>query len=88
MAQRLQWLWPGAEGGGAGRGRLAVLTDLLREGWELVDVLAGVLAVGDAEAELEVERLEEPLAEVMPLNHAKVVNGSVAHGELNPVAKE
>ena len=39
---------------------------------ELVDVLAGVLAVGDAEAEVEVEGLEVAIPEEVALDHSEV----------------
>lgn len=60
------------------------LTDFLGQGGELVDVLARVFAAGHAEAELKVEALEQLIAEVVPLNHAEVVDGCVAHRELHP----
>lgn len=59
------------------------LTDLLRQRWELVDVLAGVLAARHAEAKLEIEALEQLIAKVMSLNHAEVVDGRVPHCELH-----
>ena len=62
---------------------IGIRTDLIGEGWELVDVLAGVLAAGDAEAKLKVEALQELLPEVVPLNHAEVIDGDVTHGELD-----
>lgn len=46
-------------------------------------MLAGVLAAGDAEAKLKVEALQELLPEVVPLNHAEVIDGNVAHCELH-----
>ena len=39
---------------------------------ELVDVLAGVLAVGDAEAKVEVEGLEVAIPEEVALDHSEV----------------
>ena len=59
------------------------LTDVLGQRWELVDVLARVLAAGHAEAELKVKALEQLIAEVVSLNHAEVVDGCVSHCELN-----
>lgn len=41
--------------GGAGE---RALTELLREGREFIDVLAGVLAAGDTETKLKVEALQ------------------------------
>lgn len=46
-------------------------------------MFARVAAVGDAEAEVEVEALEQPSLEVVPLDHAEAVDGSVAHRELH-----
>lgn len=46
-------------------------------------MLAGVLAARDAEAEFEVKALEQLISEVMPLDHAEVVDGDVAHCELD-----
>lgn len=62
---------------------LHVLTDLLWKWWELVDMLAGVLTAGDAEAELKVEALQQLISEVMPLNHAEVIDRNVTHCELD-----
>ena len=59
-------------------------TQLLGESREVVDVLAGVLAAGDAEAKVEVEAFEQLVAEVVPLNHAEVVDRLVSHCELHP----
>lgn len=47
-------------------------------------MLAGVLAAGDAEAKVEVEAFEQLVAEVVPLNHAEVVDRLVSHCELHP----
>lgn len=70
------------------RGCLVTLTDLLRQGGELVDVLARVLAARHAEAELKVEALEQLIAEVVSLNHAEVVDGRVAHSEFHSAGKQ
>lgn len=59
------------------------LTEVVGKLRELVDVFARVAAVGDAEAEVEVEALEQPSLEVVPLDHAEAVDGSVAHRELH-----
>lgn len=59
-------------------------TQLLRERGEVVDVFAGVLAAGDAEAKVEVKTFEELVAKVVPLNHAEVVDRLVSHCELHP----
>lgn len=50
------------------------LTEILRQLWKLVDVLARVLAVRYAEAELEVEAFEQAVAKEVSLNHAKIVH--------------
>ena len=63
--------------------RSTALTQGLGQLRELVDVFAGVAAVGDAEAEVEVEALQEMLAEVVPLDHAEVVQRSASYRELN-----
>lgn len=60
-----------------------LVDQLLGEGREVVDVLAGVLAAGDAEAKVEVEAFEQLVAEVVPLNHAEVVDRLVSHCELH-----
>lgn len=59
-------------------------TQLLGKRGEVVDMLACVLAAGDAEAKVEVEALEQPVAEVVPFNHAEVVDRLVPHCELHP----
>ena len=46
---------------------------LLVEPGELVDVLAGVLAVGDAEPKVKVEGLEVLVPEKVSLYHAKIL---------------
>ena len=46
-------------------------------------MLAGVLAAGDAEAKVEVEAFEQLVAEVVPLDHAEVVDRLVSHCELH-----
>lgn len=60
------------------------LTQVLGKLRELVDMFTGVLAVRDAEAELEVEALEQLVAEVVPLDHAELVHRHGAHAELDP----
>lgn len=59
------------------------LTELVWKLRELVDVFTRVSAVGNAEAEVEVEVLEEPTLEVVSLDHPKAVDGPVAHRELH-----
>lgn len=48
-------------------------------------MLAGVSAVRDAEAEVKVEALQQVIAEVVSLHHAKVVEGSVSNGEFHTI---
>lgn len=60
------------------------LTQALRQLRELVDVLTGVAAVWDAETEVKVETLEQVIAEVVPLDHAEVVQRPVSHCEFHP----
>lgn len=47
-------------------------------------MLAGVSAVGDTEAEVKVEALQQVIAEVVSLDHAEVVQGPVSDGEFHP----
>lgn len=42
-----------------------------------------VLAARHAEAKLKVKTLEQPLSEVMPLDHPEVFYGQVPHRELH-----
>lgn len=46
-------------------------------------MLTGVLATRDTEAELEVKALQQLIAEVMPLDHAEIIDGNVTHGEFD-----
>lgn len=46
-------------------------------------MLTRVLAARHAEAELKVKALEQPLSEVMPLDHSEVLYGQVPHRELH-----
>lgn len=46
-------------------------------------MLDRVPTIWHAEAELEVEGLEQTVAEVVALNHAKVLHGLGPHSELN-----
>lgn len=48
-------------------------------------MLAGVSAVRNAEAKVKVEALQQVIAEVVSLDHAKVVQGSVSNGEFHTV---
>lgn len=47
-------------------------------------MLAGVSAVGDTEAKVKVEALQQVIAEVVSLDHAEVVQGPVSDGEFHP----
>ena len=59
------------------------LTEIIGQLGKLVYVLAGVATVGDAEAEVEVEVLQEAFPEVVPLDHSEAVHRLLAHGELH-----
>lgn len=48
-------------------------------------MLAGVSAVRDAEAKVKVETLQQVIAKVVSLDHAKVVEGSVSNGEFHTI---
>lgn len=50
---------------------------------ELIDVLACVAAVWNAESKVKVKVLQEAPLEIMSLNHTEAVNRTVPHGELN-----
>lgn len=63
----------------------AILTDVLGQRRKLVNVLARVLAAGHAEPEFKVKALEQLIPEVVPLNHAEVIDGGVSHRELHSV---
>ncbi|TRY61703.1 hypothetical protein TCAL_17189 [Tigriopus californicus] len=43
----------------------------------------GIFGVGDAEAELEIERLQGLLVKEVPLNHAEVLHGRGTHREFH-----
>lgn len=62
-----------------------VRTDILGELWELIDVFTRVSAARDAEAEIKVKGLQQPLPEVVPLDHPETCHGPVTHSELYPV---
>lgn len=47
-------------------------------------MLAGVLAAGDTETKLKVKALQQSSSEVVPLNHAEVVDGNGSYCELHP----
>lgn len=47
-------------------------------------MLAGVAAVWDTEAEVKIKALEQVIAEIMPLDHAEVVQRPVPDCEFHP----
>lgn len=51
-------------------------------------MFTGILAAGDAEAKVEVKAFEKLVAEVVPFNHAEVVDRLVSHRELHPELRE
>lgn len=51
-------------------------------------MLAGVSTVWDAEAKVKVEALQQVIAEVVPLDHPEIVQGSVSNCELHPVGRK
>ena len=59
------------------------LTEVLWKLGELVDVLACIAAVGNAESEVKVKVLEEAPLEIMPLDHTEAVNRTVPDCKLN-----
>lgn len=59
------------------------LTAVLRQGWEFIDVFACVLAFGHTEPKLEVKTLQQPLSEIVPLNHPEVFYRQISDCELN-----
>lgn len=65
--------------------RARIRTDVLGELRELVDVLTRVSAARDAEAKIKVKGLQQPLPEVVPLDHPETCHWPVTHSELYPV---
>lgn len=59
------------------------LTEVVWKLWKLINVFTCVAAVGNAKTKVKVKVLEQASLEVVPLNHTKAVNGSVAHCELH-----
>ena len=59
------------------------LTEVLWKLGELVDVLACIAAIGNAESEVKVKVLEEAPLEIMPLDHTEAVNRTVPDCKLN-----
>ena len=64
------------------------LTLLCGQLGELVDMLHGVLAERNEEAKLKVEALEQAVLEVVPLNHAELVDRRRAYRELHPATQQ
>lgn len=62
---------------------VCTLTAVLRETWEFIDVFTRILAAGHAEAELKVETLQQPLSEIMSLDHPEVFYRQVSDRELD-----
>ena len=48
------------------------LTQILRQLREFIDMLAGITAVWNTEAEVKVKALQQVISEVVPLNHTEV----------------
>lgn len=61
-----------------------LLTEVLRELGELVNVLASVFAAGDAEPKFKVKALQQLIPKVMPLDHPEVIDRLITYCELNP----
>lgn len=59
------------------------LTQALGQLRELIDVLTGVSAVRDAEAKVKVEALQQVITEIVPLDHAEVVQRAVSNCEFH-----
>lgn len=51
-------------------------------------MLTGVSTVRDTEAKVKVEALQQVIAEIVPLDHPKIVQGSVSNCEFHPVGKQ
>lgn len=51
-------------------------------------MLAGVSTVGDAETKVKVEALQQVIAEIVPLDHPKMVQGAIPNGKFHPVGKQ
>lgn len=66
---------------------LVKLTDILRQSWELIYVLACVFAAGHTEAKLKIKALKELIAEIVPLYHTEIVDGCVSNSELHSARK-
>lgn len=60
-----------------------LLNEILRELWEFIDVLTCVLTAGDAEPKFKIKTLQQLITEVMPLNHAEVIDGFVPYCEFH-----
>lgn len=64
------------------------LTEILGELWELIDVLTSIFTARDAEPKFKIKALKQLIPEVVPLNHAEVINGFVSYCELHPEKEE
>ena len=64
-----------------------MLTQFVRKGGEFVNMFTSVFAVWNAEAELEVKCLEEPITKKVSFNHPEIVDWFVAHNELHSAKK-
>lgn len=62
---------------------LCVLTEVIGQGGKLVDVLTGVLGIGHAESEFEIERLQNAILEEVPFNHPEIAHWFIAHSKLD-----
>lgn len=51
-------------------------------------MLTGVSTVWDTEAKVKVEALQQVIAEVVPLDHPEIVQGSVSNCEFHPVGTQ
>lgn len=47
-------------------------------------MLTSVFTAGDTEPKFKIKALQQLVPEVVPLDHAEVINGFVAHRELYP----
>lgn len=47
-------------------------------------MLTSIFAAGDAEPKFKIKTLKQLIPEVVPLNHAEVINGFVPYCEFHP----
>lgn len=64
------------------------LTQALRQLGELINVLARVSTVWDAEAKVKVEALQQVITEVVPFDHAEIIQGPIPNRKFYPVGKQ